>query len=290
MAQDPGQAGRPGAGLRRRPGGHRRPAGRAGQALPGGGRRRDQHRGRADRALARPAGRRGSSSRSGRRPPSGSSRRSRPEAGRFAGSIAFVTNIPARSRPARTRSRGVLRPGHRGRRPGRIRQVDRRARGGARPRPALPGHRRDVPGAHLVAARPRGGHPASAAAVAAPAARPEIEVGTDPDAPAIRVDGTDVAARSGPARYPTRSARSRRSRRSARHLIAMQRQIIAGAIAAGARDRGRGPRHRHGGRARRAGQGVPDRQRDGPGATAQRRPGRPTRRTVAVTQGRAGAA
>ena len=44
------------------------------------------------------------------------------------------------------------------------------------------------------------------------------------------------------------------------------------------RDRGRGPRHRHGRRAGRAGQGVPDGQRDGPCAAAHRRAGLPTRR------------
>jgi len=71
-------------------------------------------------------------------------------------------------------------------------------------------------------------------AVAASVARPVIEVGTDPDAPAIRVDGRDVA---GPIR--TREVSNAVSAVAAipqvrRHLVAMQRGIIAEALAAGA--------------------------------------------------------
>jgi cytidylate kinase len=68
--------------------------------------------------------------------------------------------------------------------------------------------------------------------VAASAGRPVIEVGTDPEAPAIRVDGMDVA---GPIR--TREVSNAVSAVAAipevrRHLIAMQQRIIAEALAA----------------------------------------------------------
>ncbi len=71
-------------------------------------------------------------------------------------------------------------------------------------------------------------------AVAASVGRPVIEVGTDPDAPAIRVDGRDVA---GPIR--TREVSNAVSTVASvpevrRHLVAMQRGIIADALAAGA--------------------------------------------------------
>lgn len=70
--------------------------------------------------------------------------------------------------------------------------------------------------------------------VAACARRPVIEVGTDPEAPAIRVDGTDVA---GPIR--TREVSNAVSAVASvpevrRHLVAMQQGIITDAIAAGA--------------------------------------------------------
>jgi cytidylate kinase len=70
--------------------------------------------------------------------------------------------------------------------------------------------------------------------VAACARRPVIEVGTDPEAPAIRVDGTDVA---GPIR--TREVSNAVSAVASvpevrRHLVAMQQGIIADALAAGA--------------------------------------------------------
>jgi cytidylate kinase len=64
--------------------------------------------------------------------------------------------------------------------------------------------------------------------------RPVIEVGTDPDAPAIRVDGRDVA---GPVR--TREVSNAVSAVASipqvrRYLVAMQQQIIADTLAAGA--------------------------------------------------------
>jgi CMP/dCMP kinase len=74
---------------------------------------------------------------------------------------------------------------------------------------------------------------ASPAAITADMRRAVIEVGTDPDAPGIRVDGADVA---GPIR--TREVSNAVSAVAAvpevrEYLIAMQRQIIAAAIAAG---------------------------------------------------------
>ena len=73
----------------------------------------------------------------------------------------------------------------------------------------------------------------SPAAVTADMRRAVIEVGTDPDAPAIRVDGTDVAAA-----IRTREVSNAVSAVAAvpqvrAHLIAMQREVIAAAIAAG---------------------------------------------------------
>jgi CMP/dCMP kinase len=74
---------------------------------------------------------------------------------------------------------------------------------------------------------------ASPAAITADMRRAVIEVGTDADAPRIRVDGADVAA---PIR--TREVSNAVSAVAAvpevrEYLIAMQRQIIAAAIAAG---------------------------------------------------------
>ncbi len=74
---------------------------------------------------------------------------------------------------------------------------------------------------------------ASPAAISADMRRAVIEVGTDPDAPGIRVDGTDVA---GPIR--TREVSNSVSAVAAvpevrAHLIAMQRQVIEAATAAG---------------------------------------------------------
>jgi cytidylate kinase len=74
---------------------------------------------------------------------------------------------------------------------------------------------------------------ASPAAITADMRSAVIEVGTDPDAPEIRVDGADVA---GPIR--TREVSNAVSAVAAvpevrAHLIAMQRQVIAAATAAG---------------------------------------------------------
>jgi cytidylate kinase len=74
---------------------------------------------------------------------------------------------------------------------------------------------------------------ASTAAVAAQLPGAQIEIGTDPDAPAISVGGTDVA---GPIR--TREVSNAVSAVAAvpqvrAYLIAMQREIIARAVAAG---------------------------------------------------------
>jgi cytidylate kinase len=73
----------------------------------------------------------------------------------------------------------------------------------------------------------------SPAAITADMRRAVIEVGTDPDAPGIRVDGADVAA---PIR--TREVSNAVSAVAAvpevrAHLIGMQRQVIAAATAAG---------------------------------------------------------
>jgi CMP/dCMP kinase len=70
-------------------------------------------------------------------------------------------------------------------------------------------------------------------AVTAQLSRPVIEVGTDPDAPMIRVDGADVA---GPIR--TREVSNAVSAVATipqvrSHLVAMQQAVIAGALAAG---------------------------------------------------------
>jgi CMP/dCMP kinase len=80
----------------------------------------------------------------------------------------------------------------------------------------------------------RGTDVSDAAAVAARAREPEIEVGTDPDAPAIRVDGRDVAAaiRTREVSNAVSAVASVPEVRS--HLVAMQQQIIADALAAGA--------------------------------------------------------
>ena len=130
----------------------------------------------------------------------------------------------------------------------------------------------------------------SAAAVAAQLPGAQIEIGTDPDAPAISVGGTDV---SGPIR--TREVSNAVSAVAAvpqvrAYLIAMQREIIARAVAAGegivAEGRDVGTVVAPCG----SGQGVPDRQRGGAGAPAQRRPGRPAGSHGGRDPGRAGAA
>jgi len=80
----------------------------------------------------------------------------------------------------------------------------------------------------------RGADVSDPAAVAAAVNRPVIEVGTDPDDPAIRVDGRDVAAeiRTREVSNAVSAVASIPEVRS--HLVAMQQRIIADALAAGA--------------------------------------------------------
>jgi CMP/dCMP kinase len=155
------------------------------------------------------------------------SRRWPSAAGRFAGSIAFVTKHPGAEHTA----------GY----PGLVIAVDgpagsgksTAARGVAR---ALGLRYLDTGSTYraltwwLLA---HGQDISDPGAVAASASRPVIEVGTDPDAPQIRVDGRDV---SGLIR--TREVSNAVSAVAAvpdvrRHLIAIQRRIIAEALAAG---------------------------------------------------------
>lgn len=70
-------------------------------------------------------------------------------------------------------------------------------------------------------------------AVAAHADRPALEVGTDPGAPSIAVDGVDVSAPIRTREVSNAVSAVAAVPRVRAHLIAMQRQIIAGARAAG---------------------------------------------------------
>jgi CMP/dCMP kinase len=79
----------------------------------------------------------------------------------------------------------------------------------------------------------RGADVSDAATVTGYLGQPVIEVGTDPEAPAIRVDGTDVA---GPirTREVSNAVSAVASVPAVRHrLVAMQQQIIADTLAAG---------------------------------------------------------
>ena len=145
-------------------------------------------------------------------------------AGRFAGSIAFVTNDPAAEHPGLVIA--VDGPAGSGK--------STAARGVAR---ALGLRYLDTGSTYraltwwLLA---RGADISDPDAVAACVGRPVIEVGTDPEAPAIRVDGRDVAR---PIR--TREVSNAVSAVASipavrRHLVAMQQAIIADALAAGA--------------------------------------------------------
>jgi cytidylate kinase len=74
---------------------------------------------------------------------------------------------------------------------------------------------------------------ASPAAVAAHARRPAIEVGTDPDAPAVTVDGTDVTGVIRTREVSNAVSAVARVPEVRTHLIAMQRDIIAATCGAG---------------------------------------------------------
>ena len=63
--------------------------------------------------------------------------------------------------------------------------------------------------------------------------RPVIEVGTDPDAPAIRVDGSDVAGSIRTREVSNAVSAVASIPQVRRHLVAMQQRIIAEALAAG---------------------------------------------------------
>ncbi len=77
----------------------------------------------------------------------------------------------------------------------------------------------------------RGVDTADAAAVAARAAEPRIEVGTDPDAPWTRVDGHDVSAAIRTREVTGEVSAVARVPQVRAHLIAMQRAIIAASAA-----------------------------------------------------------
>jgi cytidylate kinase len=80
----------------------------------------------------------------------------------------------------------------------------------------------------------RGADVSDPAAVAAGVDRPVIEVGTDPDDPAIRVDGHDVAAAIRTREVSNAVSAVASVPEVRRHLVAMQQRIIADALAAGA--------------------------------------------------------
>ena len=74
---------------------------------------------------------------------------------------------------------------------------------------------------------------ASTAAVAQHLRRAKIEIGTDPHAPAIRVGGADVAGLSRTREVTNAVSAVAAVPQVRAHLIAMQREIIARAVAAG---------------------------------------------------------
>ncbi len=79
----------------------------------------------------------------------------------------------------------------------------------------------------------RGADTADPAAVAALAAVPAIEVGTDPRAPWTRVDGTDVSAAIRTREVTAAVSAVAAVPRVREHLIARQREVIAAQLAAG---------------------------------------------------------
>jgi CMP/dCMP kinase len=80
----------------------------------------------------------------------------------------------------------------------------------------------------------RGADVSDPAAVAADVEGPVIEVGTDPDNPAVRVDGRDVAAAIRTREVSNAVSAVASVPEVRRHLVAMQQRIIADALAAGA--------------------------------------------------------
>ena len=104
--------------------------------------------------------------------------------------------------------------------------------------PALPGHRRDVPGADLVAARPRGGRRDAAPDGGGRRRRragPVIEVGTDPAGPGDPRGRPDVAGPDPDPRGVQRGQRGRLgARRSAATWSRCSRTSSPDALAAGA--------------------------------------------------------
>ncbi len=70
--------------------------------------------------------------------------------------------------------------------------------------------------------------------VAASASRPAIEVGTDPEAPEIRVDGADVGREIRTREVSNAVSAVASVPEVRRHLVAIQQRIIADALAAGA--------------------------------------------------------
>jgi CMP/dCMP kinase len=162
----------------------------------------------------------------------------RPEGGQFAGSITSVTNSAASRQEYFAGSEDEQAPG---RCPGLVVAVDGPAGSGkssaARGVACALGLRYLDTGATYRALTwwllARGIDTSSPDDVIKHSSRPVIEVGTDPRAPMIRVDGIDVA---GPirSRAVSNAVSSVASVPQVRHLlIAMQRQIIASTLATG---------------------------------------------------------
>ncbi len=167
--------------------------------------------------------------------------RSRPEAGRFAGSIAIVTNSAAIGQEARAGAAGDRQDQAAARRRGMVIAVDGPAGSGkssaARGAACALGLRYLDTGAMYRALTwwllAHDVDVSSPAAVAEQARRPVLEIGTDPVAPDIRVDGTDVAApiRSRDVSNAVSAVAAVPQVRS--YLVGMQQQIIAESRAAG---------------------------------------------------------
>ena len=145
-------------------------------------------------------------------------------------------------------------------------QVDRFPAAGDRAGRALPRHRRDVPGGDLGGAARRRRPGRRRRRSRRSPRETELAIGTDPAAPHVRVDGDRRRRpRSAAPRSPRAVSAVAAVPAVRQLLVARQREIIA---AAGA-DRRRGPRHRHGRRARRRPEGLPDRVRRRAGRAAR---------------------